>query len=90
MDYHCEFQNKQDLYNKGLIQQQFNNQTDIAKAKAAARAGQAQNAASAANSAAQNAASTWGGIGSGISQLGSSISSYAQDQENKKKRSADV
>lgn len=56
--------NKEQTYNKGLQQQKYANELEIAKAKAAARAGQAQNATAAGNASAQ----MWAGIGSGINK----------------------
>lgn len=67
--------NKAQTYNKGLIQQRFGNEMDIAKAKATARAGQAQAAGQAGNAAAQ----MWGNIGSGIGQAGTAVGQYLNE-----------
>lgn len=58
--------NKTETYNKGLLQQQYQSQLDVAKAKANARAGQASNLTDSAN----KTADSWAGIGSGIGKAG--------------------
>jgi hypothetical protein len=54
--------NQQQQYNKGLIQQQFNNQTALA----AGRSGQYQGIAQANQQQAGNTANMWAGIGKGV------------------------
>lgn len=61
-DSNVDMGNKEHTYNKGLIQQQFDNQARLASGKANAYNGVAD--ASAAN--ADRTANTWAGIGSGI------------------------
>lgn len=69
--------NKNQAYNKGLIQQQYNNQLELAKAKANARAGQAQNATAGGNAAAATAA----GVGNAINQGATAYGNYANNQD---------
>lgn len=76
-----DISNKEQTYNKALPQQTFNNQLEIAKAKAGARSGQAQTAMAGGNATAQ----LWGGIGSAAGKTGAAISDNMYDAEEKEK-----
>lgn len=65
-DANTDTRNKEETYNKGLYQTNYQNQMDVAKAKANARAGVASNLTDTAN----KTADTWAGIGSGVSKAG--------------------
>ncbi len=65
-----ELKNKQQIANKGLLQQQFGNQMNLAGAKAGQYQGQAQNA----DQQAAQTASMWAGIGQGV---GTGVSAFA-------------
>lgn len=67
-----ELANKQEIANKGLYQQQYQDQMDKAKSQAAAYTGQAQQALAAGQ---QNAA-LWSNMGSGVAKIGTSIADY--------------
>lgn len=62
-------QNQQQMYNKNLAQQQFQNQLNLAGAKAGQYGGQAQ----AADTAAAQQAAMWSGIGQGV---GTGVAAY--------------
>lgn len=74
--------NKQETYNKGLIQDQYNNQLEQAKAKAAARAGQAQTAIS----SAKDKAAIISGVGTGIGQAATAYGQSANEDAAAKKK----
>lgn len=74
--------NKQETYNKGLYQQQYENQMQNATAKANARAGQATQATNAGN----QTAAMWSGIGSGVNQA---ANAYGQQQNSNEQRAMD-
>lgn len=73
--------NKQQAYNKGLQQQQFQNQMQVASAKANARAGQATNAVNSGNAA----ANMWGNIGSSIAQAGTAGTQLLNENNEREK-----
>lgn len=64
--------NEQEIYNKKLPQQMFENAMTRQNAIANARAGQASNTISSGNTLAQN----WGGIGAAINKAGTGIGNY--------------
>lgn len=74
--------NKQQAYNKGTQQTYFQNQLDVAKAKAGARAGQAQ----AGQQAAGQQAQLWGNIGSAVNQ---GVTAYGQMKNENDNKQAD-
>jgi hypothetical protein len=74
--------NKEQAYNKGLQQTYFQNQMDVAKAKASARAGQAQ----AGTQGAAQQAQLWGNIGSAVNQ---GVTAYAQRENENDQREKD-
>jgi hypothetical protein len=76
--------NKQEVYNKGLQQQQYQNQMQNAAAKANARAGQATQEQNGAN----NTANLWGGVGSSVAQAATAAGQYANDQDAAAKKKA--
>lgn len=61
--------NQQQQYNKGLIQQQFNNQLT----KANGVAGQQNNVANMYNNQANQTAAMWSGVGKGVDQVGGAL-----------------
>lgn len=69
MNANTDIGNNQETYNKKLIEQNFNNQLALNKAKADARSGQATNFNMNANQTAQN----WGNIGSAFAQAGGAV-----------------
>ena len=74
MNANVDIGNQEQTHNRGLAQQQFENEMQVAGAKANAYAG-------AANQSNQNAAQTrqtWGAVGSGLGQIGASM----QNQNN--------
>lgn len=68
-DQKVALQNQQQQYNKGLIQQQYNNQMGLASAKAGQYQGIAQNAQQNAANAAQSGAQIGSGVGSAFAGL---------------------
>lgn len=70
--------NQQQMHNKGLLQSQFQNQTQ----KAAGVAGQYNNQAAAQQKAGADAAAMWSGIGQGVGQMGAAL--YNGDPDKKK------
>lgn len=73
--------NKQEVYNKGLIQDNFTNKLNVNTAKANARAGQATTAIQ----GGKDAAEMWQGVGSGIAKAGTAAGQYAAENEKKEK-----
>lgn len=69
--------NQQDIYNKGLIQQDFQNRKGIADAKLGMNTAQGQNMANAALQQGAGQAQMWSGIGSGV---GNAIGAFAKKQ----------
>lgn len=68
-DANVGLRNDQQQFNKGLIQQNFNNQLAVNQAKANARSAQSSNLQNQANATQQ----MWGGIGQGLNQIGTQI-----------------
>lgn len=79
MDSNVGTRNQQQQYNQGLQQQYFDNQLGLNQAKANARAGQASNLQNNANATQQ----MWGGIGQGLTQIGTQL---AMKKDDEKKR----
>lgn len=71
--------NEEERFNKGLIQQDYNNRFAKQQAIANARAGQASNI----TAAGQQQAQMWGGIGSGIAKAGIGLASTMGDSKPK-------
>lgn len=78
MNQNTGLMNDQEKYNKGLLQTRFGNQLAVNQAKAAARAGQAQNALAAGNASAQQ----WAGIGSGLGQAATAATQYQNTNQD--------
>jgi len=72
--------NQQEIHNKGLGQQQFENEAQ----KTAGMTGQYNTNANAASKSGQESAAMWSGIGQGIGQIGSAYAT--QDDDDKKKK----
>ena len=68
--------NQEEMYNKGLRQQQFQNQIT----RAGGASGQLQNAAAGNENSANRTAGTWAGIGNAISQGAAAYGNYANNQ----------
>jgi G:T/U-mismatch repair DNA glycosylase len=68
-DQRVNMQNQQQQYNKGLIQQNYNNQMGMASAKAGQYAGVAQASDQAASNAAQSGAQLGAGVGSAFAGM---------------------
>lgn len=76
--------NKQETYNKGLQQQNFTNQLNIAQAKANARAGQASNAIQ----GGKDTAAIWQGVGSGVGQAATAAGQASNEEDAKQRKAA--
>jgi hypothetical protein len=91
-----DLRNKQEQYNKGLAQQNFENQMQLSGAKANAYMGQATQAANQSNKKNQQ----WGAVGSGLGQMGTAYQAQGnweklmeirkQEAENEAKKKAGV
>ena len=75
--------NQQEMYNKGLIQQDFLNRQGIANAKVGLNTQQGQNLANSALQSGAGQAQMWSGIGSGV---GNAIGAFNQYNEADKNR----
>lgn len=74
--------NKQELYNKGLIQQDYSNRLGRAQSIAGLNAGQAQNQASAALTAGAGAANMFGQAGQALGNVTRGVVDYYGKQED--------
>ncbi|NDD53884.1 hypothetical protein EBZ39_08385, partial [bacterium] len=80
-DSNINTRNQQALYNAKVPQQMFENQMTKQNAIAGARGGQVSNA----QQSGQRQANMWGGIGSGLSDVGSALSGYMYDSNDQPK-----
>jgi hypothetical protein len=74
--------NKQEMYNKGLLQQDYQNRLSKAQSIAGLNAGQAQNQASAALTAGAGAANMYGQIGQAAGNVTRGVADYYGSQSN--------
>lgn len=77
-------QNQQEIYNKGLIQQDYQNRLNQAQSKVGLTGQQGQNLANTALQKGQGEAGMYQGIGQGIGNAATAFGSYFADQEKKK------
>ena len=81
-DANTDTSQRQEVHNKGLVQQDYNNRLDKAKSLANARGG----AASEMSKGADQTASMWSGIGQGVGQATSAIADRKLTEEYLKKK----
>jgi hypothetical protein len=79
MNSNVDQRNKQQIYNKELLQTNFNNKMQLTAGKANARAGQATNAIQ----GGKDAAAMWGGIGSAVAQGATAYGQMANENEQR-------
>lgn len=76
--------NKQEIANKDAINKSFQDQLDLAKTKASARTGVAQNY----NNNADRTAAMWQGMGKGVADTALSVGTYNAQQDTNKQNQA--